>query len=150
MYFTTTHQLDSLIDAYFTRIAGEFHFKNIPAKRSPTGKTTKQIVWDREPEPPTISGLVLFLGFESRAAFDKKERKGKYAQSLKRARLRIENEYEKKLHNPTASGAIFALKNLGWNERDIAAAGNNAPQSLNVNVNDSAIPTAGSEREVDV
>lgn len=150
MYFTTTHQLDSLIDAYFTRIAGEFHLEDIPAKGKPADETIQQKIWDRPPEPATISGLVLFLGFESRAVFDRHERKGTFASKLQRARLRIETEYEKKLHQPAPTGAIFALKNLGWNERDTTATGNEIPKALTIEIVDSGVPIARDERDVDI
>ncbi|GAB3936946.1 terminase small subunit [Mucilaginibacter myungsuensis] len=117
MLFTTTHQLDSLIDAYFTHIAGEYKLEPTTSRSK---KAEPQKIWIRQPEPPTITGLILFLGIESRDAFDKKERRGKFAVILKRARLRIEAEYEKKLHQHTHGGAVFALKNLGWNDKDKA------------------------------
>ncbi|MES2275485.1 MAG: terminase small subunit [Bacteroidota bacterium] len=148
MYFTTTHQLDSLIDAYFTRIAGEFHLEDIPAKGKSVDETIQQKIWDRQPEPATISGLVLFLGFESRAMFNRHERKGTFASTLQRARLRVESEYEKKLHQPAPTGAIFALKNLGWNERDAATTGNEIPTALKIEVVDSGVPIASDERDV--
>ncbi|RYZ94856.1 MAG: hypothetical protein EOP47_26995, partial [Sphingobacteriaceae bacterium] len=65
----------------------------------------------------TLSGLILFLGFESRADFDSYEKNGAFAGTLKRGRLRIEAEYEKKLHFQSPTGAIFALKKLGWDDR---------------------------------
>jgi hypothetical protein len=43
--------------------------------------------------------------------------KGGYAVDIKRASLRIEQAYEKRLHNPSPSGAIFVLKSLGWSEK---------------------------------
>jgi len=68
-----------------------------------------------KPDPPTLSGLALYLGFDSIAEFDIYEANGPYKTHLKRARLLITAAYEKKLHNSYTSGPIFALKALGWN-----------------------------------
>lgn len=66
---------------------------------------------------PTMCGLGLFLGFSARSAFYEYENKPKFTDTIKRARLRIENEYEKQLYNDKCTGAIFALKNLGWKDK---------------------------------
>lgn len=146
MYFNTTHQLDSLIDAYFAHIAGEFHTET-PSPRA-SKKTPPEKTWLRLPEPPTISGLILFIGLESREVFDKHESRGRYAPALKRARLRIEAEYEKKLHQHTHGGAVFALKNLGWNDKDKNAEQGALPKALKITVDNNVPPVAGSETEV--
>jgi len=115
--FTAT-KLNQLIDAYFIHINGEYHLETKSAKITKTTTGAADIkVWDRQPEPATITGLALYLGFSSRQAFDDYEVTGKHALLLKRGRLRIEAEYEKKLHQQPASGAIFALRSMGWNEK---------------------------------
>jgi hypothetical protein len=67
---------------------------------------------------PTITGLCLHLGFESRQSFyDYEEREG-FSYTVKRARLLIEKEYEEMLQTSSSpTGAIFALKNLGWKDK---------------------------------
>jgi len=65
---------------------------------------------------PTISGLAYHLGFECRASFYDYEDKAEFTYTIKRARLRIENVYEEKLHGHNVAGAIFALKNMGWKD----------------------------------
>lgn len=117
-FFQSAQQLATLTDAYFKWIEGEFHLETLPYK--PTAKAAaeerEQKVWDRPPQPPTLSGLALYLGFESTHAFEAYEQHGKYATQLKRAKLHIEAEYEKQLHQQPSSGAIFALKSMGWLE----------------------------------
>ena len=66
---------------------------------------------------PTICGLALYLGFLSRKAFYDYEQKPEFSDTIKKARLKIENEYEKQLYNDKCTGAIFALKNLGWKDK---------------------------------
>lgn len=104
---------------YFNYIKGIYHTELLPFKPTAKGppEMREQKVWDREPQPPTLSGLALFLGFESLQAFIDYEQNGHYAHILRRARLQIEAEYEKQLSTQPATGAIFALKSLGWMEK---------------------------------
>lgn len=74
--------------------------------------------WVRMPEPATITGLALFLGFESRQSIYDYEENGEFSYIIKNARLRVECEYEKRLSTAQSpTGAIFALKNMGWKDR---------------------------------
>ena len=68
-------------------------------------------------EPLTITGLAFHLGFESRQSIYDYEKNGDYSYTIKRARLRIENFAEKKLFGIAPTGAIFALKNFGWRDK---------------------------------
>ena len=65
----------------------------------------------------TITGLCLHCGFESRQSFYDYEQKPAFAYIVKRARLRIENMYEKSLMGDKVTGPIFALKNMGWTDK---------------------------------
>lgn len=66
----------------------------------------------------TITGLALFLGFESRQSFYDYEQKHDFAYIIKNARLRVEHAYECRLNtSPSPTGAIFALKNMGWKDK---------------------------------
>lgn len=62
----------------------------------------------------TITGIALYLGFESRQSFYDYEKHEEYSYIIKRARLTVECEYEKRLQSKTPTGSIFALKNMGW------------------------------------
>ena len=65
---------------------------------------------------PTISGLVLYCGYCSRQSFYDLESDPKFSYTIKRARLRIEQDYEQDLKSGLGAGAIFALKNFGWKD----------------------------------
>lgn len=126
--FVSAQQLTDLAAQYFMAIDGEYHLEEketTSAKGQP--EHVLQKVWDREPEPATITGLALYLGFSSRQSFEAYESHGEFATALQRARLRVEASYEKKLHYQSPAGAIFALKSLGWHER----ADNPAPDGAN-------------------
>lgn len=88
--YETPEQMQEVIDAYFE-------------------KTSK----------PTLTGLALALGFTSRQAFLTYQEYGpEFSDTVKTARLRIEEHYEKLLQDPQTrpAGPIFALKNLGWRD----------------------------------
>ena len=94
------------------------YFKNCPDKvilSSFDKNSGEWVTYDKK--TPTVSGLALFLGFCSRAAFYEYEKKPEFKDTIKKARFRIENEYEKQLYNDKCTGAIFALKNLGWKDK---------------------------------
>ena len=63
---------------------------------------------------PTITGLVLHLGFCDRKSFYAYEQREGFVHTIKNLRTQIENVYEEHLVGPNVSGIIFALKNLGW------------------------------------
>ena len=63
---------------------------------------------------PTITGLVLYVGFNNRASFYDYEIIPEFTNTIKRARAKIEQHYEELLQKGLGAGAIFALKNFGW------------------------------------
>lgn len=79
------------------------------------------------PFPVTITGLCLYLGFESRQSFYDYEKKEEYSYIIKRARLVIESIYEENLHGKTPTGSIFALKNMDWSDKSEIAHTVNIP-----------------------
>jgi len=108
--FDNASQLQKAIDDYFIYIEGKFHFEADPEDESKDIK-----VYDRHSEPATITGLCLFLGFESRQSFHDYGKSDEFSYTIKKARLRVENCYEIALnYSRTPTAQIFALKNLGW------------------------------------
>lgn len=141
--FSKSFDLSARIDEYFNYIKGEY------CQAEEGSEQPNQKVWEREPEPPTISGLAFFLGFESMEAFVEYEEKGRFAHLLKRARLHIESVYEKKLHIQSSAGAIFALKSLKWNEkRSDGATISSLSNNVKIEIIETGPPLAGSENEV--
>jgi len=101
--YNKAEELDEKINEYFAN-------KDIPIK--------------------TITGLVLFCGFCDRQSFYAYEKKEEFSHSIKDARTRIENVYEKRLQGNNCTGSIFALKNFGWidkTETDITSGGKPLP-----------------------
>lgn len=79
----------------------------------------------------TITGLALHLGFESRQSFYDYEKNDEFSYIIKRSRLRVELAYEWRLNSNACTGAIFALKNMGW--RDKTEVENSGNLSINWN-----------------
>jgi hypothetical protein len=105
--FISAADLQKRIDAYFNYIE----------RTHQTEEENTNEKAPKSPEPATITGLAFFLNFNSRQEFDQYEETGKFANTLKRGRLRIEAEYEKRLHKQSPQAAIFALKNMGWADK---------------------------------
>lgn len=76
-----------------------------------------QYFQEKEQKKWTITGLALYLGFESRQSFYDYEEKGEFSYIIKRARLHVEMSYEEKLSENSPTGPIFALKNMGWKDK---------------------------------
>lgn len=94
-----------------------------PAKFDNPGTLQKKVdeyfVWAKTENNglKTITGLALFLGFESRQSIYDYEKDGEFSYIIKNARLRVEEGYEERLHGQMPTGAIFALKNMGWKDK---------------------------------
>jgi hypothetical protein len=73
--------------------------------------------WDNLVGPPTVTGLALALGFADRRSFYDYEQNGEFSYTIKRARTQVENFAEQRLYSSQPAGAIFALKNFGWSDK---------------------------------
>lgn len=105
--FETAESLQEKIDEYFQ-----------------DGVTIKKVVIGKAPNNytidvpvPTISGLAYYIGFESRQSFYDYEAKPEFTYTVKKTRLFIEQHYEEMLQTGNTVGAIFALKNFGWKDK---------------------------------
>lgn len=67
--------------------------------------------------PILLTGLILALGLSSRQSLDRYADIEEFSDPVKRAKLRVEQEYERRLLSTSPTGAIFALKNFGWRDQ---------------------------------
>lgn len=104
-HYETVADLEAKIKEYFESVS----YKNIPDPDNPD-----QVI--HQGEPITVTGLAYFLGFESRQSFYDYEKREGFSYIIKKARLKVESEYEKKLSSNSPTGSIFALKNMGWKD----------------------------------
>lgn len=87
-----------------------------------------QAVFDMPGFDFTITGLAYELGFCSRQSFYDYEERDGFSYIIKRARLAVEKAYEAKLSGQSVTGAIFALKNMGWKDKSEIDNNLNIPQ----------------------
>lgn len=105
--FESADEVEALVEEYFE--------KGVKMKTVVLGPPNAR--YSIELPVPTITGLCLYLGFESRQSFYEYEQKPEFTYTIKKARLLIETEYEEMLQAGNTSGAIFALKNFGWSDK---------------------------------
>lgn len=67
---------------------------------------------------PTVNGLALALGFNSRQSLLNYADRPEFLDIVKTVRTRLENEWEQRLAGNNAAGTIFWLKNQGWSDRN--------------------------------
>ena len=104
--FKTPEELQEKIDQYFK--------DGMALRKVVCGSSNNRYI---EHIPvPTITGLCLYLGFESRQSFYTYGKKEEFSYTIKKARLRIEREYEEQLQVGAPTGSIFALKNFNWKD----------------------------------
>ena len=92
--------------------------------RPPQFKNADEM-WDKAQEyfnsvsKPTITRLCLHLGFESRQSFYDYQSIPQFSYIVKKLRTMIEAEYEDLVtdREHATAGVIFALKNLGWSDK---------------------------------
>ncbi len=99
-FYKTSEELSEAVDDYFKN--------GVPEKDVMMGRDMVKI------PVPTITGLALHLGFCSRQSFYDYEKRPEHSYTIKRARTFIESHYEELLQVGNTTGAIFALKNMGW------------------------------------
>lgn len=78
----------------------------------------------RDEVPVTFTGMALHLGFCNRRSFYDYATYEGFSLPVQKAMALVECEYEKRLAGQNVAGAIFALKNHGWTDRqDLTHAG---------------------------
>ncbi|MEY4573261.1 MAG: Flavobacterium phage vB FspM pippi8 [Bacteroidota bacterium] len=103
-YYNSPDELQNKIDEYFK--------SGINTRKVIIGKGEDKT--EIEVPVPTISGLAIFLGFESRQSLYDYGKRPEYSYIIKKAQFFIERGYEEQLQVGNTVGAIFALKNMGW------------------------------------
>ena len=68
-------------------------------------------------EKRKVTGLVLFLGFKDKKSLRDYREKPEFSPLIKKMLTLVEKHYEDRLDENNPAGAIFALKNMGWDDR---------------------------------
>ncbi len=105
----------------------------MPAGRPLKFKTVKDLqgkidqYFEDTPEDEwTITGLALELDTSRKVLCEYEDDRPEYSNAIKKAKLMVENGYEKDLKKSGRSGTIFALKNFDWrdkSETDVTSGG---------------------------
>ena len=67
---------------------------------------------------PSVTGLALALGFADRKSiYEYRDNRIEFNKLIKKALTFVEMHYELRLNTTSPTGAIFALKNMGWIDR---------------------------------
>lgn len=119
--FETVEELKTQIDAYFD--------------------ITPKDEW-------TITGLALALDTSRKVLCEYEDERPEYSNTIKKAKLKVENGYEIDLKKHGRSGTIFALKNFDWRDQthtDLTSAGKPIIQVASEIANKHAINTISSD-----
>lgn len=117
--YSTPEELEVKVDEYF---AWGFRMK----------KYTTQTGLEVSVPSLTMTDLAIFLWFESRQSLYDYGIKPEFAYIIKRATLFIEREYEERLWGQSPTWAIFALKNMGWKDKQEIDQNTKHSWSLNI------------------
>lgn len=133
--YKTKEEIQERIDAYFDECAGQILTdKDGMPMFDKYGNVLK--VGTR---PPTITGLALALGFNSRQSLLNYQDKEEFVDTITRAKSRVECYVEERLFDKDgANGAKFNLANnfKGWSEKQQIEADVNSTMKINVTLVD--------------
>ena len=95
----------------YDRLSIEY-FEHIKGEQDEEGNYT------RYPEPPTVTGLTLYMGFSSKDTLYEYAKKPDFSDPTKRALAKIEQFHEiQAARGDKCTGNIFILKNFGWKDK---------------------------------
>lgn len=116
--------VSNLVYDYFEWIKGDFEEREriIFVKNNESGEVEerKEMYQHclRNPEPPTVTGLTIHLGFSHKSTLYDYSEKLSFSDSIKRGLTMIEKYHEiKTSFGDKCTGNIFVLKNFGWKDK---------------------------------
>lgn len=116
--WTDPKALETRVQEYFEYIKGKKgKDKEVTITKNGISTKSKEPTWEREPEPATITGLCLYLDFNSKDTLYNYRKNPLFSDSIKKGLMKVEQKYETNLHANSPTGSIFALKNMGWKDQ---------------------------------
>lgn len=115
--YKNREEMEGLIEAYFEECEGVPFFD---ADGKPIQTDKGCILYQKSPKPPTVTGLALALGFNSRQALLNYQGKQEFNDTITRAKSCVEEYAERRLFDRDGvQGAKFSLVNnfKGWSDR---------------------------------
>jgi len=98
---------------------------------------------------PTVTGLTLHLGFCDKKSLRDYKEKPEFSPLIKIALTFVEMNYEEMLDSKSSTGAIFALKNMGWDDKRIIDADVNNKMTGSIDVSQWIQNRADSETDAE-
>ena len=135
LMYKTKEEIQEKIDAYFEECKGEVL---LDGEGNPViDKWGNAVVVGAK--PPTITGLALALGFNSRQALLNYQGRKEFNDTILRAKARVEQYAEERLFDKDgANGAKFSLANNfdGWREKQQIEADVNGKMNITIELSD--------------
>ncbi|KKN34831.1 hypothetical protein LCGC14_0789720 [marine sediment metagenome] len=111
-----------------TKAKGERQHNTLPGTKYPPLKVESPEAFDAavdeymldaigEKTPITISGALLWMGIYDQHTLAAYAERDGFGPSVKRLRAIVRHQYELRLYSNNPTGAIFALKNMGWSDK---------------------------------
>lgn len=72
---------------------------------------------EAQEKPITVTGLAIALGLCTRDSLIDYQNRPEFSDTIKALKAIVEDGYETRLHGQSPTGAIFALKNFGWKDK---------------------------------
>ena len=116
--YKTVKQMQEKIDEYFKKCEEGELWIDDDGKPITTDKGA--LIYKVPPKPPTVTGLALALGFNSRQSLLNYQDKSEFMDTVTRAKSRVEEYAETRLFDKDgANGAKFSLANnfRGWSDK---------------------------------
>jgi hypothetical protein len=115
--YDSPEEFTDKVVSYFDWCQGEYDEQEITVEVDGVPVVKIGRIYTRNPEKLTVTGMALYLGFASRQSIYDYVTKEDFSYVIKRALMVIENKYESMLDSKSVTGAIFALKNMGWKDK---------------------------------
>lgn len=115
--YTSKEEIEGLIENYFEECEG---IPFLDSEGNPLMANNGNILYKKQPKPPTVTGLALALGFTTRLSLINYQEKEEFMNTITRAKTYIEEYAERRLFDRDGvQGAKFSLINnfKGWSEK---------------------------------
>ena len=111
--YKTPEEMERKINEYFDSRKGEIATDD---DGKPVFNKYGVLCYIKPPRPPTMTGLALYLGFNSRQSIINYRDNPRYLDTITRAKSRVEEYAEERLYDKDGQrGAEFNLRvNFGW------------------------------------
>ena len=114
--YNTPEEMQRIIDLYF--LTCKVHLTGDDKLLEGLDHEDLLIVNDIDDNRPTVTGLALALDMTREGLIHYTNKSDEFADTIKKAKARVENYIERALYGNSVTGCIFNLKNnFGWKDK---------------------------------